>query len=394
MLRTQFYADPGNVFVHDAVLASCRSQQLLCTRCDLCLLPTLPEKTALVDTSCGRRLTYAEYGETVEALARGLVAAGLKPGEVVAIFLCNSWEFCAAYHAATLAGGIPTLLNPTYREREVRHQLGNSGAVLLITDGPNIDGINLAGLPNLAAGVLHARAGKRKRAVFQSAEAGERDAPLPDQHVGEDFGGAALFERHDGAAQGCDAFASQPGRQRVSVSGATRDSAQLQRQHSLLPAAVSHLWLECDAQPGADSGRDPGADAALRRSSLTQLLTDEAITMMPLVPPAMNALCLAAEGGQFPKHHRVRWVKSGAAPLAPDLPRRFTALTGIPVCQGYGMTEASPVTHVGYLEPELYRPDSIGHPLAQTECRVIGQADPETSAGLAIEVPTGEPESW
>jgi long-chain acyl-CoA synthetase len=134
MLRTQLYADPNNVFVHDAVLASCRRH---------------PEKTALVDASCGRRLSYAEYGETVEALARGFVAAGLRPGEVVAIFLCNSWEFCAAYHATTLAGGIPTLLNPTYREREVRHQLGNSGAALLITDGTNIDGINLAGLPNL-----------------------------------------------------------------------------------------------------------------------------------------------------------------------------------------------------------------------------------------------------
>jgi acyl-CoA synthetase (AMP-forming)/AMP-acid ligase II len=81
----------------------------------------------------------------VEALARGLVAAGIKPGEVIAIFLANSWEFCAAYHAATLAGAIPTLLNPTYREREVRHQLGNSGAVVLITDRVNIDGIDLAG---------------------------------------------------------------------------------------------------------------------------------------------------------------------------------------------------------------------------------------------------------
>jgi len=82
-------------------------------------------------------------------LARGLVAAGVKPSEVVAIFLPNSWEFCAAFHAATLVGAIPTLLNPTYREREVRYQLGNSGAVLLITDAPNIDAIDLAGLENL-----------------------------------------------------------------------------------------------------------------------------------------------------------------------------------------------------------------------------------------------------
>src|SRR5258707_15318801 len=116
---------------------------------------------------------------------------------------------------------------------------------------------------------------------------------------------------------------------------------------------------------------------------VTKLLVDEGITMIPLVPPAMNALCQAAEAGQFPREHKVHWAKSGAAPLAPDLARRFTALTGILVCQGYGMTEASPVTHVGFLEPELYRPDSIGHPLAQTEWRVIGQSDPEGSDGTA-----------
>ena len=119
------------------------------------------------------------------------------------------------------------------------------------------------------------------------------------------------------------------------------------------------------------------------------LLTEESITTMLMVPPAMNALCLAAEAGQFPKDHKVHWVKSGAAPLAPELPRRFTAPTGILVCQGYGMTEASPVTHVGYLEPELYRPDSIGHPLAQTECRVIGTENLAASAEGVAEVAAG-----
>src|SRR5947209_4681602 len=134
MLRTQLYADPTNVFLHELVLESCRRNA---------------PKMAIVDASCGRRLTYAEYGDCVEHIARGLIAAGVKPGEVVAIFLANSWEFCAAYHAITRAGAIPTLLNPTYREREVRYQLENSGAVLLITDGPNIEGINLSGFAAL-----------------------------------------------------------------------------------------------------------------------------------------------------------------------------------------------------------------------------------------------------
>jgi acyl-CoA synthetase (AMP-forming)/AMP-acid ligase II len=124
-----------------------------------------------------------------------------------------------------------------------------------------------------------------------------------------------------------------------------------------------------------------------------RLLLDEGITMMPLVPPAINALCHAAEAGQFPHNHQVRWIKSGAAPLAPDLPRRFTALTNILVCQGYGMTEASPVTHVGFLDPNLYRPDSIGHPLAQTDCRVLSQTDidPADAPDDLTEAASGQP---
>ena len=110
-MRSQLYADPKGLFLHDLVLESCRRN---------------PAKTAIVDSSCGRRLTYSEYGELVESAAKGLISAGIKPGDIVAIFLPNSWEFCVAYHAATLAGAVPTLLNPTYREREVRYQLENS----------------------------------------------------------------------------------------------------------------------------------------------------------------------------------------------------------------------------------------------------------------------------
>src|SRR5580700_3744105 len=139
MLRTRLYADPHGRFVHDLIFESSSR---------------FPHKTAIIDSSCeasscNRRITYAQYAELIEQLARGLVAAGLKPGDVLAIYLPNSWEFCAVYHATTLAGAIPTLLNPSYREREVRYQLENSGASFLITDGTFLQEINLAGLPNL-----------------------------------------------------------------------------------------------------------------------------------------------------------------------------------------------------------------------------------------------------
>ena len=134
--RTALHADPSGRFLHDLVLETCRR---------------IPQKTAIVDASLGepRRITYGEYGELVERIARNLAASGFRPGEVLAIYLPNCWEFAAAYHAATLAGLIPTPLNPSYREREVRYQLESSGAAALLTDAPVLQQTGLSGLPAL-----------------------------------------------------------------------------------------------------------------------------------------------------------------------------------------------------------------------------------------------------
>jgi long-chain acyl-CoA synthetase len=127
-----------------------------------------------------------------------------------------------------------------------------------------------------------------------------------------------------------------------------------------------------------------GTIVLMPRFNLPQLFTllvKERVTAVLVVPPALNALAQAAEAGQFPVDHCVRWVKSGAAPLAPELPRRFTSLTNILVTQGYGMTEASPVTHIGFLDPEFYKPESIGQPVAMTDCRVLDDNDSEVPPG-------------
>ena len=376
MLRTELYADPNNVFLHEALLTSCRKHG---------------EKTALVDPSSGRRLSYAEYGDTVERLARGLVAAGVKPGDVIAIFLANSWEFCIAYHAATLAGGVPTLLNPTYREREVRHQLANSDATLLITDGINIDGIALSGLPKLRRVFCTRQQGSGADRFAELLEPVSATLPAPDKSSNQALAALPYSSGTTGLPKGVmlSHYNLVANIYQLLGPGAVRLTAT---DNILCFLPLYHIYgLNVMLNPGLQVGATVVLMPRFNVEQLTALLIEESITMMPLVPPAMNALCLAAEAGQFPKDHRVQWVKSGAAPLAPDLPRRFTALTGILVRQGYGMTEASPVTHAGYLEPELYHPDSIGHPLAQTECRVIGTENLAADAESVVEAPTGTP---
>ena len=378
MLRTRLYADPHNLFLHDLVLATCRRQ---------------PNKTALVDSSCCRRLTYAKYGEAVECVARGLIAAGIKPGDVVAIFLANSWEFCISFHAAQLAGAIPTLLNPTYREREVRYQLENSGAVLLITDGVNIEGINLGGLPNLRR-VYTTRQPASGAQMFADLLHSPASAfPDPQQSSKETLAALPYSSGTTGLPKGVMLSHYNLVSNVYQLIGP--NAASLCSDDNILCCLpLYHIYgLNVILNPALILGATLVLQPRFNVPQITQLLIDESITMMPLVPPALNALCQATEAGQFPRDHHVRWVKSGAAPLAPDLARRFTALTNILVCQGYGMTEASPVTHVGYLDPALYHPDSIGHPLAETDCRVLGQSeiDPSESIDDLTEAPSDQP---
>jgi long-chain acyl-CoA synthetase len=376
MLRTRLYADPQGRFVHDVILESCSR---------------FPHKTAIIDSSCddsssNRRITYAEYAAMVDALARGLAAAGVKPGEVIAIYLPNCWEFCAVYHAATLAGAIPTLLNPSYREREVRYQLENSGAALLISDGTLLHGINLAGLPHL----------RRVYTTRQSAAGAESFAnllhpvtagwPTPNEPSDQTLAALPYSSGTTGLPKGV----------MLSHFNLVANVFQFIAPHAseLSTNDVALCFLPLYHIYGLNVVLNPvltlgGTLLLMPRFNIPQLLSllvDEYVTMMPLVPPALNALCQAAEAGQFPSNHRLRWVKSGAAPLAPELARRFTELTGVLVCQGYGMTEASPVTHVGYLEPELYRPESIGQALVQTECRVVNATSADES-----EVQPGQP---
>ena len=371
MIRTQLYADPQGRFIHNVILESCA---------------LFPNKTALIDTSCNRRISYSEYAELVERLARGLAAAGLRPGEVIAIYLPNCWEFCALYHAATLAGAAPTLLNPSYREREVRYQLENSGAALLITDGPLLHEINLVGLPNL----------RRVYAIRQGAAGAEPFAnllnpvtatlPTPEESSDQTLAALPYSSGTTGLPKGVMLSHFNLVANVFQFIG-PRASEISTNDVVLCFLPLYHIYgLTVILNPVLTLG---GTLLLVPRFNATQVLSlivTERVTMMPAVPPALNALCQAAEAGQFPTNHHLRWVKSGAAPLAPELGRRFTSLTGILVCQGYGMTEASPVTHIGFLEPELYRPESIGQLLAQTECRVLDAADANES-----EVAPGQP---
>ena len=368
--RTRLYDNPEGKFIHEVVLASCRARG---------------ERTAMVDTSCSpaKRITYAEYGDLVERAARGLVASGIKPGDCVGIFLPNSWEFGVAFHAAMLAGAVPTTLNPTYREREVRYQLETCDAVALVTDGALLDCISLAGLAQLR-NVFTTRHHCAGSCAFDSLlqphpgivlPTPERDprlalATLPFSSGTTGLPKGVMLTHHNIVANVYQTLTPDE-------AGAITDADTM-----LCFLPMYHIYgltigLNLSLISGCPVVLMPRFDC---EASLS-LIAQEGITLALCVPPALLAYCHAAEQDRFPKEHRLKWVKCGAAPLSGELARRFHSLTGVPIRQGYGMTEASPVTHLGFLEPERYRPESAGAPAALTDCRVVDENGNDVAQG-------------
>jgi len=105
------------------------------------------------------------------------------------------------------------------------------------------------------------------------------------------------------------------------------------------------------------------------------LVRRERATVFPLVPAICAGLCDELERQEKkdqrkpPPLDSVRLCVSGAAPLPAPAIERFARMTGAPVIEGYGLTEASPVTHVNLLGQP--RPGSIGLPMPDTRVRVV-----------------------
>jgi len=107
------------------------------------------------------------------------------------------------------------------------------------------------------------------------------------------------------------------------------------------------------------------------------------VTILPLVPPIVLGMVKHPAVAQFDLSS-VRLVFSGAAPLGEEMARELSRRLGCPVVQGYGMTEASPVTHLSPTGNAPFKPGSIGCIVPNTEVKIV-----EVGAGSDAELPIG-----
>jgi fatty-acyl-CoA synthase len=91
-----------------------------------------PDRLALVDVPAGLRYTYAELKDEVDALAYGLLQAGIAKGDRVGIWSPNRAEWTVTQYATAKIGAILVNINPAYRTSELEFVLNQSGCRLLI----------------------------------------------------------------------------------------------------------------------------------------------------------------------------------------------------------------------------------------------------------------------
>ncbi len=91
------------------------------------------DREALVSVHQDLRYTYAEFGEAVDRVARGLLAAGLEKGDRVGIWSPNCAEWTLVQYATAKIGVILVNVNPAYRTSELQYAVAQSGCRMLIS---------------------------------------------------------------------------------------------------------------------------------------------------------------------------------------------------------------------------------------------------------------------
>ncbi|MDX6599458.1 MAG: hypothetical protein QOE87_3345 [Gaiellales bacterium] len=334
------------------------------------------ERLAIVDSATGAGLTYAQLAEGVDRCAAGLAARGLAAGERVGIFAPNVPEYAVAFHGIARAGGTATTVNALYTADEVAFQLRIAGARFLVT------------VPELAERALRAAESSGVEEVFSIGEApgttpfdellARPGTPVPDVAIDPATHLVAL--PFSSGTTGLPKGVMLTHRNLVAnlcQYEPVRTIDESDRVIAVLP--FFHIYGQTLALN--DALRRGATIVTMPRFDLGEFLAAierHRITACYVAPPVVLAL---AKHPLVEEHDlsSLRFITSGAAPLGAELQGAAQRRVGCRVQQGYGLTEASPVTHHVHQDDESVH-GTIGTLLPSTEARLV---DAETGRDAA-----------
>ncbi len=348
-------------------------------------------KSAL--TFYGTTFEFERLQALVEKMAASLAADGVEKGDRVAIMLPNCPQYVISFLATVRLGAIVTQINPMYVEREIEHILSDSGAqtivvyadvyerVKAVLPGTNLRTVVVVDFEGEPQGL---EPGHRSFGDFLSADAD----PAPDVGIDPPEDVAAL--QYTGGTTGVSKGAMLTHRNLVAnvqqtIDVFVRNPDQFAGRKIVGALPFFHIYgLTCVMLFGLKLGLE---QVLLPRFDVQEALAvfeNDRPTMFSGVPTMYMALL--ASGANLRKHHLhdVLIFNSGGSALPVNLKRSFEEKVGKPLFEGYGLSEASPVTHNNPPFLGQGREGSIGIPIPSTDARIV---DVETGEQ---EMPIGE----
>ncbi|WP_339173122.1 long-chain-fatty-acid--CoA ligase [Anoxybacillus sp. FSL W8-1294] len=355
-----------------------------------------PQKTAI--HFLGKELTYKEIYEQAIKLASYLQQLGLQKGDRVSIMLPNCPQAVISYYAILFAGGIVVQTNPLYTERELEYQLNDSGAKVIIS-------LDLL-YPRITKVKAHT---KIEHVIITSIK---DYLPFPKNvlypFVQKKQTGMIVRVKHEGDCHlFTKALSLASGKVKETDVDPIEDIALLQYTGGTTgfpkAAMLTHYnltantfmcakWMyKCERGNESILGVLPffhvyGMTAVMNLSIMegykmillpkfdveTTLKTIE--KQRPTLFPGAPTIYIALLNHPNLKKYDLSSIKiciSGSAPLPVEVQEQFETVTGGKIVEGYGLTEASPVTHSNFIWDGKRIKGSIGVPWPDTEAMIV-----------------------
>jgi acyl-CoA synthetase (AMP-forming)/AMP-acid ligase II len=326
-------------------------------------VPEVGDRAALIDGPSGRVLTYAGLERAARRLAGGLIARGFGPGHVLALMAPNMPEYAAVFHGVAMSGGAVTTINPAYTDREIHHQLVDSGATLIVTVAEYAELVTTAVRDTNVRSIhlLDTSSGEmRIDDLMGDPLVGSIEIDLDSVMVLPYSSGTTglskgvMLTHRSLTANVCQVNGS---------AGLTDDDVIM----AVLP--FFHIYgmqvlMNCGLAAGATIVTMPRFDLEL----FLKLHQDHGVTRCFIAPPIAVALAKHPSVDNYDLSS-LRQIFSGAAPLSATLADEVVDRIGCEVVQGYGMTELSPVSHL--TPPGRGKPGSAGLTAPNTETMIV-----------------------
>lgn len=331
-----------------------------------------------------RHVTFAQVDQRSDAVAAALAERGIGKGDRVALYCINSDEFAITYSGIVKAGAVVVPVNLLLKPREINYVLQDAGVKalfyhVLFAEPATVVCREVSSLAfSVCIGPDQAGPADISFDLFCQSQA---PVPTPVFDTANDLAAILYTSGTTGFPKG----AMLTHRNLVSNTDSVRRALQLKPGKDRL-LVVLPMFHSFAATVGTLTpllhGLSLAPVAKFDPVGVSEIIEAVGATVFLGVPSMYNVL-LKLSDEQIRRWASVRFCVSGGAAMPVELMRQFEARFGVPLCEGDGPTECSPVTCVNPIDG-VRKPASVGLPIPDVEMAIYdddGKPLPEDTIG-------------